>query len=161
MERVTNARMEFGRETLKPTYRVILGEVGESYAFYIAQKLGMPERILKNAVRAAYGKEALRNYWWEWEEPESSRKAVSPIRLAARAAKPAGSAKKHQSGDSVMVLPNKKIRIVCELANEKGVLRVQIAGARYGSIAKGEGCMRRGEELASGAQIAYEEFGRK
>ena len=33
---------------------------------------------------------------------------------------------KFNIGDSVMVLPDKKIGIVCEPVNEKGVLRVQM-----------------------------------
>ena len=33
---------------------------------------------------------------------------------------------KYQLGDSVMVFPDKKIGIVCQTANEKGVLRVQM-----------------------------------
>ena len=33
---------------------------------------------------------------------------------------------KYQLGDSVMVMPDKKIGIVCQTANEKGVLRVQM-----------------------------------
>ncbi len=32
----------------------------------------------------------------------------------------------YQIGDSVMVYPEKKLGIVCETANEKGVLRVQL-----------------------------------
>lgn len=129
-ERVTNARMEFDRETLKPTYRMVIGEAGESCAFYIAQKLGMPDRMLKTAVRAAYGEEALRSFRWEQEEPALSRKAASRIKRAARAANSAGLAEKYRIGDSVTVLPDKKIGIVCEPVNEKGVLRVQLAGRK-------------------------------
>ena len=33
-------------------------------------------------------------------------------------------------GDSVMVLPDKRIGIVCEPVNEKGILRVQVAGKK-------------------------------
>ena len=35
--------------------------------------------------------------------------------------------REYQLGDSVMVYPDKKIGIVCQTANEKGVLRVQMA----------------------------------
>ena len=58
-EGIINARMTFDRETLMPTYKMVIGEAGESCAFYIADRLGMPERMLKVAVEAAYGKEAL------------------------------------------------------------------------------------------------------
>lgn len=33
-------------------------------------------------------------------------------------------------GDSVMVYPDKKIGIVCEAANERGVLRIQMPGKK-------------------------------
>ncbi len=54
-EGMVNARMAFDKETLRPTYQMVIGEAGESCAFYIASRLGMPERILRTAVRAAYG----------------------------------------------------------------------------------------------------------
>lgn len=41
-----NARMEFNPETLQPTYRLIIGEAGQSYALFIALKLGIPEYII-------------------------------------------------------------------------------------------------------------------
>jgi len=41
-----NARMEFDTETLEPLYRLRIGEAGNSYAFAIASKLGMPAHVL-------------------------------------------------------------------------------------------------------------------
>ncbi|WP_018758185.1 endonuclease MutS2 [Paenibacillus terrigena] len=41
-----NARMAFDPETLQPAYRLIIGEAGQSYAFLIAKKLGLPEEII-------------------------------------------------------------------------------------------------------------------
>ena len=57
-----NARMTFDKETLKPAYQMVLGEAGESCAFLIAGRLGMPDAVLETAVRAAYGEEAVRAY---------------------------------------------------------------------------------------------------
>jgi hypothetical protein len=34
-------------------------------------------------------------------------------------------------GDSVMVFPDKKIGIVCDTVNNKGTLRVQVAGRKF------------------------------
>lgn len=48
-EGMVNARMTFDKESLKPTYRLVIGEAGESCAFYIAGKLGMPEPMLECA----------------------------------------------------------------------------------------------------------------
>ena len=41
-EGVVNARMTFDKESLRPLYQLVIGEAGESCAFYIARKLGMP-----------------------------------------------------------------------------------------------------------------------
>lgn len=44
-----NARMMFDPETLAPTYRLVPGEAGDSYAFAIARKHGIPELIIRRA----------------------------------------------------------------------------------------------------------------
>ncbi|MGQ8872502.1 endonuclease MutS2 [Paenibacillus sp. TSA_86.1] len=41
-----NARMEFDTVSLQPLYRLRIGEAGESYAYSIALKLGMPKHII-------------------------------------------------------------------------------------------------------------------
>ena len=57
--RIENAKMTFDKESLKPLYQLVIGEAGESCAFYIAGKMGMPEEMLKTAMKAAYGKEEI------------------------------------------------------------------------------------------------------
>ncbi|WP_340673325.1 endonuclease MutS2 [Brevibacillus agri] len=44
-----NARMEFDEETLQPLYRLRIGEAGQSYAFVIAMKLGIPPEMIKRS----------------------------------------------------------------------------------------------------------------
>ena len=51
---VLNARMEFDRDSLRPLYKMVIGEAGESCALHIAQKLGMPKAMLTCASMAAY-----------------------------------------------------------------------------------------------------------
>lgn len=124
---IINARMTFDKESLQPTYKMVIGEAGESCAFYIADRLGMPEEMLRVAVEAAYGKEAKETYSFRHNE-NVKKTATGKIRKTKKDNGP-GTAigSKFKIGDSVMVMPDKKIGIVCEPANEKGVLRVQIA----------------------------------
>ena len=127
-QRIKNARMTFDKESLKPLYQLIIGEAGESCAFYIAGKMGMPEEMLRMAMQTAYGNTDL---------PENLRNVISNNQLLKEKhlhiqkikTKRAGVKKErdYQLGDSVLVYPEKKIGIVCKTANEKGVLRVQMA----------------------------------
>ena len=126
--RIENARMTFDKESLQPLYQLVIGEAGESCAFYIAGKMGMPEEMLKTAMKAAYGKEEIsENLKQVVSKNHLEKRRVSGIQKRKRRNEAAQKALEFQLGDSVLVYPDKKIGIVCKTANEKGVLRVQIA----------------------------------
>ncbi|MDE6621015.1 MAG: DNA mismatch repair protein MutS, partial [Lachnospiraceae bacterium] len=123
---VINARMTFDKETLQPTYQMVIGEAGESCAFYIADQLGMPNEMLKTAIRAAYGEDAINNYRFQKENDGITRQGTHKISRTKKTNSKKDLSTKYRLGDSVMVYPDKKIGIVCEPVNEKGVLRVQL-----------------------------------
>ena len=60
---VTNAAMSFDMEEIKPTYQLIVGQPGSSFAFEIAKRIGLPESVIhhakKNAGSATYKIETL------------------------------------------------------------------------------------------------------
>ncbi|MBQ8592544.1 MAG: DNA mismatch repair protein MutS [Lachnospiraceae bacterium] len=150
-ECVINARMDFDKETLTPLYQLIIGEAGESCAFSIAKRLGMPEEMLRIAASAAYGSGPACN-----QNPvdtattvQSSKStkhniaipntnvphaangniSIKPKIQKRNSQTQAGKQKymnKFHLGDSVMVYPDKKIGIVCQPVNEKGILRIQL-----------------------------------
>ncbi len=122
-EGVLNARMAFDRESLKPLYRLEMGEAGESCALYIAKKLGMPEEMLVYAEQAAYGKPktAMKPGLGEGEG-----KNVGP-RVQKTEAKRRNRPfiPRFQRGDSVKRMPEEKIGIVCVPDDAKGMVVVQ------------------------------------
>ncbi len=133
-EGIINARMTFDKESLKPLYQLVIGEAGESCAFYIARRLGMPKAMLMEAGRAAYGEDYIMpeeiagGDEKAGEDEAELKRAITP-KLQKR--KPVtmefqSEAKKFRLGDSVMVFPDKKVGIVCRTADDKGVLQVQL-----------------------------------
>ena len=56
---------------------MVIGEAGESCAFYIADRLGMPNEMLRSAIRVAYGEEAVGAYHFQKEDTVIEKKAGS------------------------------------------------------------------------------------
>lgn len=49
VDRAENAAVEFDSDTLRPTYRLVVGQFGESCALKIARRLKLPKALLKRA----------------------------------------------------------------------------------------------------------------
>jgi dsDNA-specific endonuclease/ATPase MutS2 len=128
-EGITNARMAFDKETLKPLYRMEVGEAGESCALAIAMRLGMTEQMIERARKYAYGE-------WESLEQQNFERGIEEGLKETHKDKQLGisqSAKlksdlqnKFTIGDSVCVYPDKIKGIVCKPVNDQGVLQVQL-----------------------------------
>jgi len=126
---LVNARMAFDKESLMPLYRLEIGEAGESCALYIAERLGMPQKMLKRAHEAAYANSA--------EEHVLSIQRCSPVpdktitvpqivRQKEQKPEAPSHSKKFRIGDSVIVYPQKEIGIVYACSNDKGEIGVQV-----------------------------------
>ena len=50
---MVNASMEFDEKTHRPLYRLVVGEPGQSHALEIAQRYGLPGRVVERARRLA------------------------------------------------------------------------------------------------------------
>lgn len=132
---IVNARMAFDRESLRPLYRMEIGEAGESCAFYIAKHLGMPEEMLLVARAACYGD--LERDVCGVEEGGNGKKPAFVKASVKKESAPRLIRKKEKRvvmadvdafaiGDSVMVMPENHIGIVCHRMDEKGMLQVQM-----------------------------------
>jgi DNA mismatch repair protein MutS2 len=53
MPGILNGSMEFDKSKLTPTYQLIVGRPGSSFAFEIAQKTGLPDKVISNARKKA------------------------------------------------------------------------------------------------------------
>lgn len=127
---IINARMAFDRDSLRPTYQMVIGEAGESCAFYIADRLGMPNEMLRVAIAAAYGEDVVEDYHFQKPDACLSRKSGAKLTRTKTTKRHADLQTKYRIGDSVMIFPEKKIGIVCEPINERGVLRVQLSNRK-------------------------------
>lgn len=132
-----NGRMAFDADTLKPLYRLEIGEAGDSHAFAIARRFGLPESVMTRAEALLKLKE---NRGQETLAPESSQednRTIFPViheeqsmrglQLEEKAPKPK---RVYQMGDSVWIYPLKRTGVVYRPADDKGVVIVQVKGEK-------------------------------
>ncbi len=142
-EGIMNAKMAFDRESLRPLYRLEVGEAGESCALYIAKRLGLPKHMLMLAYQNAYGVQEKENHKelnqmelfsendqrsvWEDNLENSSNRPRIEKKVESRRKELPAKAASFQLGDCVIVYPEKKVGIVYQACNEKGEIGIQIA----------------------------------
>ncbi len=153
---LVNARMSFDKESLKPLYRLEIGEAGESCALYIAKRLGFPQHLLKIAYEQAYRQkhnatteskkpiDAI-THMEHWETEDASflylseenagklnsyvpnNRMVTKVTVVKEVEPPKPNrSSRFNMGDSVMVYPQREIGIVYQRANERGEIGVQL-----------------------------------
>jgi DNA mismatch repair protein MutS2 len=125
-----NARMAFDEETLRPLYRLDMGEAGNSYAFVIAAKLGISPAIVDRARIIA---DSLKQ-----GRPDSPASIPSaPSGIPPSDAKGIGSKKEKSNpesegkpafeiGDVVFIPHLRRTGVVYRLSDERGNMIIQI-----------------------------------
>ncbi|TYP72531.1 endonuclease MutS2 [Paenibacillus methanolicus] len=136
-----NARMAFDPQTLRPLYRLEIGEAGDSYAFAIARRFGLPERVIARAeARALLTKgdrpesnAAIEPYVGANMQRKSRDRGSQPGEMKlAQATNDDGiqaegtSKRAFQVGDCVWIYPLKRTGIVFRAADERGEVLVQV-----------------------------------
>nr|WP_326492590.1 hypothetical protein [Alicyclobacillus dauci] len=124
-----NARMAFDVDTLQPLYRLHIGEAGQSYAFEIAQKLGIPTDIIHRSreISARRPQPSGLGSFPAQAEPAREARQVAKLRQhGRRKEKPADAQKAFNVGDRVWIHALKCSGIVYSLPDYRGSMVVLV-----------------------------------
>ncbi|MEK8217098.1 endonuclease MutS2 [Paenibacillus sp. FSL L8-0463] len=143
-----NARMEFDKETLRPLYKLTIGEAGESYALQIAEKLGIPANVIQRSQQLVAQQREQQGGRVNWSSPYYGHTGhkTDELRVSVESneedkertqeggeqndsAEEAGSKKQAMSfevGDAVYVSSLGRTGIVYEKRNDLGMVGIMI-----------------------------------
>ena len=113
---VENACCEFDVESLKPTYRLLIGIPGKSNAFAISSKLGIPDYIIEDAKKRLTEQDV--SFEDMMTDLETSKRTIEKEREEIAAYKRESEALKMQTRQKQDKLDEQRERILRE-ANEK------------------------------------------
>ncbi|TMW70752.1 endonuclease MutS2 [Alteribacter natronophilus] len=133
---IINGSMAFDVETLQPTYRLVLGETGNSQAFEIAYKLGLHPQLIGRAQDLS-GSPAGKKTFAEPENMSQAQKQKYDLQMSVDKYQDKRRKKKEQppipqfsQGDNVTVFPHGTVGIVYKGPDEMGNYIVQIKGEK-------------------------------
>ncbi|ASF38437.1 DNA mismatch repair protein [Halobacillus halophilus] len=128
-----NGAMEFDLETLKPTYRLLLGTSGRSQAFDIAHKLGLHPEILNQAYSITYKQEGdFQVSDQKLKETEYKRQAAVNRYRRGKTPRVSATEKPHfQMGDNVIIQATGETAIVYKGPDQTGNYVVQVKGEKF------------------------------
>lgn len=127
-----NGSMEFDVNTLKPTYRLIVGKGGDSQAFAIALRLGMHPKLIERAHEITY-KETV-DYSDKTDRPrhELERQLAMNSKYVRKMKHPEKEKTKQEiifkKGDNVKIPSIGEFGIVYKPADDKGDVEVMVKG---------------------------------
>ncbi|WP_282942134.1 DNA mismatch repair protein MutS [Paenibacillus sp. RC67] len=127
-----NARMEFDADSLQPLYRLRIGEAGQSYAFLIALKLGIPAGIIQRSRDIADS-----GFTFDYSGQTIQQSLTTVSRTAdekepnASHPKTEGESKNFQLGDSVYISYMGRTGIVFEMEDAKGNVGIMVQKQRF------------------------------
>lgn len=138
-----NGCMEFDVNSLKPTYKLKIGQAGESNAFLIALRLGMNKEIIERAHEITY-KEKKQYLDYTSDIIEKNIVDVNAINNHEEGIKKLQASEKNRKiaekqkekprfnlGDNVYVSTMGRTGIVCELENSKGEVGVMVMQKKF------------------------------
>ncbi|UJW56226.1 endonuclease MutS2 [Bacillus sp. A116_S68] len=130
-----NGSMTFDVDTLQPTYRLLLGETGNSQAFDIAFKLGLHPTLIHRAQQLCGNQVDETSYSIadidQTQKRRYDKQLATTNYVRTQQKKKKTAIPLFNQGDNVTVSPHQEVGIVYKGPDEKGDYIVQIKGEKH------------------------------